>query len=49
MEMVWAKKDELHIEIPIKIPQYQLADGSSSTAIPLEFMLARKRDIKAIY
>ncbi len=49
MEMVWTKKDQLHIEIPIKVPEYQLADGSVSTSIPVEMMIARKRDLKAIY
>jgi hypothetical protein len=27
MEMVWTKKDQLHIEIPIKVPEYQLHEG----------------------
>lgn len=50
MEMVWTKKDQLHIEIPIKVPEYQLPEGGgASTSIPLEMMLARKRDLKAIY
>lgn len=49
MEMVWTKKDQLHIEIPIKVPEYQLADGSASISIPVEMMIARKRDLKAIY
>jgi len=22
MEMIWTKKDQLHIEIPIKVPEY---------------------------
>ena len=47
MEMVWTKKDQLHIEIPIKVPEYQLHDGSVTTNIPLEFLIVRRRDIKA--
>jgi hypothetical protein len=49
MELVWTKKDLVHIEIPIKVPEYQLAEGSVSTSIPLEFMIARKKEIKAIH
>jgi hypothetical protein len=49
MEMVWTKKDQLHIEIPIQVPEYQLSEGGVSTSIPLEMMIARKRDLKAIY
>jgi hypothetical protein len=50
MEMVWTKKDQLHIEIPIQVPEYQLPEGGGvSTSIPLEMMIARKRNLKAIY
>ena len=50
MEMIWPKRDLLHIEIPIKVPEYQLPDGAgSSTSIPLEFMIARKKQVKDIY
>ena len=45
MEMVWSKKDELQIEIPIKISESKNAEGP----MPIEFMIAKKRDIKAIY
>ncbi len=48
--MIWTKKDLVHIEIPIKVPEYQLADGAgASTSIPLEFMIARKKNLKEIY
>jgi len=49
MELVWTKKDELHIEIPIKVSEHKLPDGSASGAMPIEFMMARKKDIKAVY
>ena len=50
MEMIWTKKDLVHIEIPITVPEYQLADGAgASTTIPIEFMIARKKNIKEIY
>jgi hypothetical protein len=50
MEMIWTKKDLVHIEIPIKVPEYQLPDGAgASTSIPLEFMIARKKSLKEIY
>ena len=48
--MIWTKKDLVHIEIPIKVPEYQLADGAgASTSIPLEFMIARKKNLKETY
>ena len=49
MEMVWTKKDQLHIEIPIKVPEYQLPEGGATNSIPIEMMVARKRDLKAVY
>jgi hypothetical protein len=49
MELVWTKKDLVHIEIPIKVPEYQLPEGGVSTSIPLEFMIARKKEVKNIH
>lgn len=50
MELIWSKKDLVHIEIPIKVPEYQLAEGAgASTFIPLEFMIARKKEVKNIH
>jgi Protein of unknown function (DUF1682) len=50
MEMIWTKRDLVHIEIPIKVPEYQLPDNAgASTHIPLEFMIARKKNLKEIY
>jgi hypothetical protein len=50
MEMIWTKRDLVHIEIPIKVPEYQLPDNAgTSTQIPLEFMVARKKNLKETY
>ena len=50
MEMIWTKRDLVHIEVPIKVPEYQLAEGAGATThIPLEFMIARKNNLKELY
>lgn len=50
MEMIWPKRDLVHIEVPIKVPEYQLAENAGATTqIPLEFMIARKKNLKETY
>lgn len=49
MELIWPKKDQVTIEIPIAVPEYQLSDGSSSNHIPCELIVCRKRDMKNIF
>jgi hypothetical protein len=48
MEMIWAKKDLVHVEIPIRVPEYQIEGIGNTTHIPLEFMIARKNNLKEI-
>ncbi|CDW86415.1 UNKNOWN [Stylonychia lemnae] len=45
-EIIWPKKDQVIVEIPISVGEYPLGDGSSTTKIPIEFVMCRTRDIK---
>lgn len=41
LEMIWPKKDQVVVEVPIRVPE----EG----APPLEFLVVRKRNVKQIY
>ena len=47
LELIWPRKDMVTIEVPIRVPEYALQDGQSSNSVPLEFMIVRKRNMKA--
>lgn len=49
MELFWPKRDLVHIEVPIKVPEYSLSDGSVQSHIPLEFMIVKKRAMKSTF
>lgn len=49
LELLWPKKDQVFIEIPIKVPEYYLSDGTSTTNIPLELIICKKRDMKTFF
>jgi hypothetical protein len=49
MELIWPKRDTVTIEVPIKVPEYMLSDGTVSDHIPLEFIICKKRDMKAMF
>jgi len=46
--LIWPKRDQVVIEIPIKVPEYSLSDGTTTSHIPLEFIICKKRDMKSI-
>jgi hypothetical protein len=46
MDIVWPKKDQVIIEIPINAPEYQLPEGGSTTIIPVEMVITSMRNIK---
>ena len=49
MDLIWPSKDIVTIDIPIDIPSYSLPDGSSTTNIPLDLVICRKRDMKTLF
>ena len=49
LELIWPKKDQVFIEIPIKVPEYYLSDGTSTSHIPLELIICKKRDMKTFF
>lgn len=49
IELFWPKRDQVHVEIPIKVPEYYGADGVATTKIPCEFIICKKRDMKAMF
>ena len=50
LELVWPKRDQVTIEVPIRVPEYSLGEGAgSSTSVPLEFMIVRKRNLKNLF
>mmetsp|Transcript_38504 Transcript_38504/g.28350 ORF Transcript_38504/g.28350 Transcript_38504/m.28350 type:complete len:403 (+) Transcript_38504:10-1218(+) len=48
-DLVWPSKDLVTIDIPISVPEYSLQDGSTTNLIPLDMVICRKRDMKAMY
>lgn len=48
LELIWPRKDMVTIEIPIRVPEYNLPEGGVSTHVPLEMMICRKRHMKAL-
>lgn len=46
MELIWPKRDLVHIEVPLKIAE--LTEGATSP-VPLEFYICRKRNMKATF
>jgi hypothetical protein len=49
MDLIWPSKDTVTIEIPIDVPEFTLSDGTSTTNIPLELILVRRRELKNIF
>jgi hypothetical protein len=50
LEMIWPKRDQVTIEIPIRVPEYSLAEGAGvMNTVPLEFMIVRKRNMKNVF
>lgn len=47
LELIWPRKDMVTIEVPIRVPDFSLQDGQTSNSVPLEFMIVRKRNMKA--
>lgn len=45
LEMIWPKKDLVHIEVPIRVPEYNTEAGPS-TQIPLELLVCKKKEVK---
>jgi Protein of unknown function (DUF1682) len=43
MELIWPKRDLIHIEVPLKFGE------SSEGPTPIEFFLCRKRNMKAVF
>lgn len=49
VELIWPKKDQVTIEVPIRVPEYNLTEGGTSTSVPLEFMICKKRNMKQVF
>jgi len=49
MDMIWPRKDQVIIEIPINVPEYKLSDGTSTTIIPIELVVTSIRNIKTMH
>ena len=41
--------DMVTIEIPLNVKEYTLPDGTSTNAIPLEFAVCKKKNLKALF
>lgn len=48
LELIWPKKDTVTIEVPIRIPEYTNSEGGVSNSVPVEIMICRKKNMKAI-
>lgn len=48
IEMFWPKRDQVIIDVPIRVPEYSLPEGGVATSVPLEFLVCRKRNMKNI-
>lgn len=48
MDLIWPVKDTVSIEIPITVAEYGLPDGTATNTIPIEFLLLKRRDMKAV-
>jgi hypothetical protein len=49
MEMISPAKDIINVDIPIDVKSYTLPDGSSTTSIPLELIICKKKDVKNVF
>jgi hypothetical protein len=49
LDLFSASEDLVYIDIPIQVAAHQLPDGSSSSSIPVEFLLCKKREQKSIF
>ena len=49
MELVWPKRDQVQIEIPLYVPEYYLPDGTATSHVPIEMLICRKRDMKPLF
>lgn len=39
----------VHVEVPIKVPEYQTSEGATTTNIPIEFMICKKKELKNVF
>ena len=46
LELIWPRKDMVTIEVPIRVSDYQNADGIATNSVPLEFMILKKKNMK---
>ena len=46
IDIIWPTRDVVTIDIPINVGEYTLPDGSTTSGVPVEFMICRKRDWK---
>jgi hypothetical protein len=48
MDIIWPTRDHVFVEVPIDVPEYQLADGATTKHIPFELLICKLRDLKNI-
>jgi hypothetical protein len=48
-DLIWPTKDTVTIEIPIQPPEFGLPDGNTTSIIPIEFLIIKKRDMKKTF
>lgn len=49
MDLIWPSKDTVTIEMPLDVPEYGLGDGTSTTSVPIELVIVRRRELKTIF